>query len=269
MAQGKAFDKAVRSEVQRLHEVEGLKASRIAIRLQLDERFADNCPSERTVQNWVRKLKVPDDSGPWSLGTAQNTDEARLVPRVWAAVAGRRTDRSTGLTQREAKLATRIASSVPEMRSWDVWRVARAYMSHEAWGMNTGDLDFLVGCAGEWCNPEIGDEQRELSRFAQFARHRQLWPTRQHLFVLGAKEAGLLGIFTLEGLRRKLVQIEEVLTGSLPRDSKDAVRAYMSGMAIAGHPVLEQITDSGKRVEADWLIELYTRAFAEAIEAMA
>jgi hypothetical protein len=195
MGQGKRYSGEIRDEVQRHRDESGLNSVEILDALAVDERFADELPDTRTIQRWLRDLKPRDTTGPWSLGSALSVDEVRHVPRVWAAFAGRRSDRTAGVTRREAELAARIATALPDLRPWDVWRLVVAYMRREDRKIDTGDLDFLVGCASEWCRPDKNAEQREKARRAHFERHRVLWPEREYLCVYAGPEIGALEIW--------------------------------------------------------------------------
>ena len=195
MPQGKAYDADVRTEVERLCLEEGLTAAEIVRRLEQSEQFADRCPKDRTVQHWVRQLKPRDTSGPWSLATATDTAEAQAVPRVWAEVAQRRSDRKQGVTQREAILITRLVAALPSLHPWHVWRLVVAYLRRADRGLDTADLDLLVGSASEWLAPErtwlTGDNVDaaiEAARRRHFNRHRELWPDREYIFLPRADE---------------------------------------------------------------------------------
>ena len=190
MPQGKAFDPDVRSEAERLHLEEGLRPAEIVRHLEESEQFADRCPKDRTVQQWIRQLKPRDTSGPWSLATARDTEEAQAVVAVWAEVAQRRTDRKQGLTQREAAVITRLVAVLPELHPWHVWRLVVVYLRRADRGLDTADLDLLVGAAPGWLAPERTwltgedvDTAIEAARCRHFNRHRDLWPDREYIFL--------------------------------------------------------------------------------------
>jgi len=152
------------------------------------ERPERKLPSLRTVQRAVRDLRVSDESRQWSLGDPATTvDEAAAVPRIWAAVASRRRDRTEGLTRDEAELATRIAAVLPELHPWDVWRLVVAYQRRKTRGIDTADLDFLVGSAPGWMRLRAWREI-EAARLAQHRRHRELWPDRPWVFLPASAE---------------------------------------------------------------------------------
>ena len=195
MPQGKAYDADVRTEVERLCLEEGLTAAEIVRRLEQSEQFADRCPKDRTVQHWVRQLKPRDTSGPWSLATATDTAEAQAVPRVWAEVAQRRSDRKQGVSQQEARLITRIVAVLPDLHPWQVWRLVVAYQRRAARQLDTADLDLLVGEAPGWLAPERTwltgedvDAAINAARHQHFNRHRELWPDRTYLYLARADE---------------------------------------------------------------------------------
>ena len=195
MPQGKAYDADVRTEVERLCLEEGLTAAEIVRRLEQSQQFADRCPKDRTVQHWVRQLKPRDTSGPWSLATATDTAEAQAVPRVWAEVAQRRSDRKQGVSQQEGRLITRIVAVLPDLHPWQVWRLVVAYQRRAARQLDTADLDLVVGAAPGWLAPErtwlTGDNVDttiESARRRHFNRHRELWPDRTYLYLARADE---------------------------------------------------------------------------------
>ena len=195
MPQGKAYDADVRTEVERLCLEAGLTAAEIVRRLEQSAQFADRCPKDRTVQHWVRQLKPRDTSGPWSLATATDTAEAPAVPRVWAEVAQRRSDRKQGVSQQEARLITRIVAVLPDLHPWQVWRLVVAYQRRAARQLDTADLDLLVGAAPGWLAPERTwltgedvDTAINAARHQHFNRHRELWPDRTYLYLARADE---------------------------------------------------------------------------------
>lgn len=226
---------------------DGLKRS-----LAAQNRGGD-LPSRRTVERMVKDLETRDSSELWSLGIA-SLEEAALVPPVWAAFARLRSDRTVGLKQREAELAARIATAVPDLRRWDVWRLVVAYMRREDRKIDTGDLDFLAGSAGEWCRAELDIEQREKARYAHFLRHRDLWPDREYLYVFGASEAGGWEAFFFAVKKAKdanlIVSVQEltgesdeVLRGMVPGITKDAHPDYYWAAILAVHEVSEGTGD--------------------------
>ena len=158
-------------------------------------------PSERTVQRIFNDLQAQDSSGLWSLGSSEATEaEVRLVPPVWAEVARRRRDRQAGFTQREASIIARASAALPELEPWDVWRLSLAYLRRLDGGTETADLDFLVGCAGEWMRADVDVDAREKARKAHFYRHRELWPDRPYMYLASAAElAELRGDPAMEG----------------------------------------------------------------------
>ena len=149
----------------------------------------DDLPSRRTIERMVRDLETNDASGPWSLGDPKTTaDEARFVPHVWAEVTRRGANRNAVLTRREAQIVTLITTAEPELHPWDMWRLAQEYLRRETHGIDTADLDFLIGSASAWLGRGLVEEHRKQARREHFVRHREEWPDREYIYLTSVEE---------------------------------------------------------------------------------
>ena len=106
----------------------------------LGERFTGSeVPSLRTVQRYVRD-HAPDESGRWGVGDSSGEDAAAILESL-AAVAEKSGGRRTTLTKLEADWIARLRTIAPERDPWDTYIDARRYISRQARGDSTEDLD--------------------------------------------------------------------------------------------------------------------------------
>lgn len=123
---------------------DGFRAAQIYRHLQADAKFAGRVPVTRTVQRIVRKARLEDTSGPWSLASADPAEAAAVVPVVAAlAVAGI----AATVTRAEARLIVVIRAASPDLPPLWAWRVARKYLTRQQDSQPTASLDLLVALA--------------------------------------------------------------------------------------------------------------------------
>ena len=95
-------------------------------------------PTVRTVQNIVRPLRPPDDSGRWSVADAEPGEIPLILPvlgHVLMLTGGRRGH----VTRREARLILRVRAALPRANPSFVWSAVRDYARRKA--DDTADLD--------------------------------------------------------------------------------------------------------------------------------
>lgn len=122
---------------------------------QLVEDFADrgmDIPALRTVQDRVKKLRVPDTSGRWAFAEAE-PGEAGPVLETVAAVIEQTAGRVRQVTRTEAAWINRLAIARPTLPPYERWFLARFYLTRSANNDPVGDLDSYLAFA-PWESPE-------------------------------------------------------------------------------------------------------------------
>jgi hypothetical protein len=153
--------RSVDAEVQREIEDQVLlqpPPTAAAIAKHLIRKFPDDdrVPSLRTVQEIVaEKSPAADPSAPWALSSAE-PDEIALVMPVLAAVAAATEGKRQHLTRAEASALVKVRSAARDLPFFAAYQLARVYMSRQAHGETTADLDLFLSW-GAWRNEETAD----------------------------------------------------------------------------------------------------------------
>jgi hypothetical protein len=123
----------------------------------LTEAVGDLVPEAgmlRTIQRWYAQWRAADTSAAWILGStgADGIDE-RLALKTLASLV----DQTEGLFRRvtvlEAKWVTVLARAVPELDVWDLFLLARAFITSQSEKNALEDLQMLLARA-PWCSVE-------------------------------------------------------------------------------------------------------------------
>jgi hypothetical protein len=154
-------------------------------------------PSERTLRDYIKKLKPKDESSRWDI-TADDYDNA-VVLRVLAATILRLDGQVSQLTLTEAEWIDRVVRAVPHMidvNAYVPYMFARIYMLAEESSEGTEHLDValaLVPTEGIINEAKVVLSEESARLVARTARthvklHRRMWPARL-LTVWTAAEA--------------------------------------------------------------------------------
>lgn len=132
------------------------RPSAAAMRRELLDTFSRaQVPGPKTVYEIAREITPADPSGPWTLGSADAADIALVVP-VLAAVVEQTRGQRTQITNAEAAWVARIRRAAVDLPLDAAYRLARVYMSREAHGETTTDLDLFLSW-GAWRDQETAD----------------------------------------------------------------------------------------------------------------
>src|SRR5262249_23598131 len=132
-------------------------------------KYADRLPTLRTVQRIVSERTPRDNSGPWTLGTA-DTVHARVVLDVLAAVVDETEGHNASFTQEEAKWGVQVSAVAPDLPPYERWRIARLYMGRASRGEPMDDLDGFLAYA-PWRDGEAGWKRYNDAVEAGWVRH--------------------------------------------------------------------------------------------------
>lgn len=124
----------------------------------------DDVPSERTVQIIVNSAPPTDDSGAWSIATAEPSHIPLVLP-VLAWLTQVTDGRRHALTNLEAQMIVRLSTAVRSFTPFDLWGLTLAYRQALASGEDTAWID--AGVALEAARLATDTEFAE--RAAQFA----------------------------------------------------------------------------------------------------
>lgn len=122
---------------------------------RITEDFADcgtDMPALRTVQDRVKRLRVPDTSGRWVFAEADPGEAGPVLESV-AAVIEQTDGRIRQVTRAEATWIGRLAVARPTLPPFERWFLARFYLTRTANNDPVGDLDSYLAFA-PWESPE-------------------------------------------------------------------------------------------------------------------
>lgn len=127
---------------------DGYAATQVLIELQKDRNLkGEYLPPLRTLQRIIRDDIIPQDpSGPWSLADSEGID-APAILEVLAEVISHTEGRVKSVTRNEAKWIVSISRAVPDLPTWGVFTLARAYLKREETKESTADLDTYLAFA--------------------------------------------------------------------------------------------------------------------------
>ena len=151
-------DGDVRVEIENLG-LRGWSATQVEERLLTQDEMRHRLPSLRTIQRILRELPKADDSGEWSLASADKAD-APPVLEVLREVIEQTEGRIRTLTLKEADLISKLRSAAPALSPWRTYTVARTYIRHEARGDSTEELDATLAFLG-------GGTRRDFARWSK------------------------------------------------------------------------------------------------------
>ena len=112
-------------------------------KMQDEEGFRGRIPSLRTVQN-IRTALVKDPTEPWTLGEADDPDDAQYVLAALAEVVSQSAGRQRQITNAEAEWIIRLRLAAPDIPAWDAYVYARRYLGRESREESTAELDIAV-----------------------------------------------------------------------------------------------------------------------------
>lgn len=137
------------------------------IRKQLEQKYpASEIPSERAIDDRLRKLRPVDPSEPWTLSDATGDDAALVLP-VLHELIQRTEGRVMRLTRVEAEWIIRIRKALPRRPAWYAFVTARTYMAATAGaGENTiEEIDAALAFAAWWDGATDDERDDHLARY--------------------------------------------------------------------------------------------------------
>jgi hypothetical protein len=144
MARGPKADVAQRRAIQNLVD-EGHGATAIIKELNRQGLLSEPHPTfhPRTIERMVQKLKVSDESGPWSLAEAETPEDAQLLLDVVLHIP-LWTQGRVWISKDLAKWILRVRKASPTVPIDWAYRLARRYQARHAAGEDTRYLDLIL-----------------------------------------------------------------------------------------------------------------------------
>lgn len=91
-------------------------------------------PTERTIARLTREIErqlEPDDTRPWTLGTAEPEEAAVIMPVLAAVLSHRRTGQRSWISVGLARWIVKVAAAAPTLPPYEQYIVAREYWAAE------------------------------------------------------------------------------------------------------------------------------------------
>ncbi|MDI6871235.1 MAG: hypothetical protein QME79_07740 [Bacillota bacterium] len=148
------IDPEVYREIHRMVR-EGGYTNAAEIWREVDHRFPDKAPSERTIRSVVRELLPPDASGPWRPGPENDPEDDARILATMAECAARSKGRSWQweLTQEHARWIAWLRAGWPDLDPVAAVVLAADYRARRETGRDCRDLDGYLAFA-PWRSPE-------------------------------------------------------------------------------------------------------------------